>query len=237
MSRMPRFFALVWLVVLTTLFLLLIFLGHSVPSEAAPALGLTPTPTATSTRVQVETPTRPPTSTPKPKDDAPDLVIVKRCEPSEVLPGDEVTFTLEVTNRGQESAVGVVVTDEISEYLEILEVTTTQGTVTIEGQTVTVDIGVVGPDFVVEIVIRTRVRDDTPAPVEMENVAVISSPNGGDRTSQTCTQKASQVLPVTGRLLELWPTNVLLGLLLAVVLLGGGVVAAGIRMSRRGAAR
>ena len=239
MVRKPRFFALVWLVVLTALFLLLILLGHSVPSEAAPALGITPTPTATSTRVQVETPTptRPPTSTPKPKEDAPDLVIVKRCEPPEVLPGDEVTFTLEVTNHGRESAVGVVVTDEISEYLEILEVTTTQGTVTIEGQTVTVDVGVVGPDFVVEIVIRTRVRDDTPAPVEMENVAVISSPNGGDRTSQTCTQKTSQVLPVTGRLLKLWPTNVLLGLLLAVVLLGGGVVAAGIRMSRRGAAR
>jgi uncharacterized repeat protein (TIGR01451 family) len=236
---MPRFFPLVWLLVPITLFLLLTLLWHSLPSEAAPALGLTPTSTSTSTRVSVETPTptRPPTSTPKPKDDAPDLVIVKRGEPTEVFPGEEVTFTLEVTNRGQESAVGVVVTDEISEYLEILEVTTTQGTVTIEGQTVTVEVGVVGPDFVVEIVIRTRVRDDTPAPLEIENVAVLSSPNGGDRISQTIILKVSQVLPVTGRLQAFRSNKLLWGLLLAVVLLAGGVVAAGIRMSRRDAAR
>jgi uncharacterized repeat protein (TIGR01451 family) len=75
----------------------------------------------------------PPPSTPT-KEKKPDLVITKRGEPTEALPGEEVTFTLEVTNRGQAAAVDVVVTDDISPYLEILEVTTTQGTVTIESR-------------------------------------------------------------------------------------------------------
>jgi uncharacterized repeat protein (TIGR01451 family) len=158
----------------------------------------------------------------------PDPVIIKRSEPSEALPGQEVTFTLEVTNQGNESAVGVVVTDEVSEYLEILEVTTTQGTVTIEGQKITVDIGVVGPGFVVEIVIRARVRDDAPSPLEIENFARLTSHNGGERISQTVILTVYRPLPVTGGLPAPW---------LICVLLGGALMAAGMRMSRRGVAR
>jgi uncharacterized repeat protein (TIGR01451 family) len=168
----------------------------------------------------------------------PDPAILKRVEPAEALPGEEVTFTLEATNRGQESAWGVVVTDEVSEHLQILEVTTTQGTVTIEGQKVTVDIGVIGPGFVVEIVIRARVREDAPVPLELENVAVLTSPNGGYRTSQTVTVMVpTPMLPVTGGQLVLWPAYVLLGLLLAPVLLGGGLAAVGATISQRGKVR
>jgi len=156
-------------------------------------------------------------------DTVPDPALIKRGEPSEALPGEEVTYTLEVTNRGNESAVGVTVTDELSEYLEILNVTTTQGTVTIEGQTVTVDVGVVGPDFVVEIVIRARVREDAPSPLELENVARLNSHNGGPRTSQMVTVTVFRPLPLTGGLPASW---------LTFVLVGGGLVAAGIGMSK-----
>ena len=241
MSSRPRSFSLMWLMVVTALFLLLAFLWPNVASEAAPALGITPTytPTVTPTPTLTATPTSsvtpPPTPTPRPG--APDLAIAKRGEPPEVSPGEEVTFTLEVTNRGTESAVGVVVTDEVSEYLEILEVTTTQGAVTVDGQKVTVDVGVVGPGFTVEIVIRTRVREDAPAPLEMENVALLTSPNGGDRISQTVTIKVPRLLPVTGKLPPAWLTPVLVGILVTLALVGGGLVAKGIRMSRSDATR
>ena len=122
----------------------------------------------------------------------------------------------------------VVVTDDVSQYLEILEVTTTQGTVTIEGQTVTVEIGVVGPGFVVKIVIRTRLREDTPAPLNLENVAVLTSPNAGQRTSLTVIIHVPGLLPVTGRLLASW---------LAYVILGGGLAALGIRLGKQKLAR
>lgn len=167
------------------------------------------------------------------RDDKPEPVIIKRSEPSETLPGEEVTFTLEATNQGRESAVGVVVTDEVSEYLEILEVTTTQGTVTVEGQTIRVDVGVIGPDFVVVIVIRARVRDDAPSPLELENVARLNSHNGGERFSPPVTVTVSGMLPVTGGQPASWLVNVLLGLLVTLALLDG-LISAGIRMSKRG---
>ena len=231
MSRIPRFFPLtLYRVQYGALLipLLLILLLPSMSSEAAPALGITPTATPTVTPTPTARPTVRPTQTPIPPSGEPDLVIVKRGDPLEALPGEEVTFTLEVTNQGQAAAVDVVVTDDVPQYLEILEVTTTQGTVTIEGQTVTVEVGVVGPGFVVEIVIRTRLREDTPAPLNLENVAVLVSANAGQRTSLPVIIYVPGLLPVTGRLLALW---------LAYVILGGGLAALGIRLGKRKLAR
>jgi uncharacterized repeat protein (TIGR01451 family) len=180
------------------LLLILQSLGVSAAPEAAPNLGITPTPTNTPTTVAptpthtpttvAPTPTHTPTAvaptaTPKAGSNPADPVITKRADVQEAAPGDEVTFTILVTNQGGQAAVDVVVTDELSEYLEILEVTTTQGTVTIEGQKVTVQVGTVGPGFVVEITIRTRVREDTPTPLNLENLALLKSPSSQDRQS------------------------------------------------------
>ena len=231
MSRIPRLFPLtLYRVQYGALLipLLLILLLPSMSSEAAPALGITPIATPTVTPTPTARPTVRPTQTPIPPSGEPDLVIVKRGDPLEALPGEEVTFTLEVTNQGQAAAVGVVVTDDVPQYLEILEVTTTQGTVTIEGQTVTVEVGVVGPGFVVEIVIRTRLREDTPGPLDLENVAVLVSPNAGQRISLPVIIHVPGLLPVTGRLLASW---------LAYVILGGGLAALGIRLGKQKLAR
>jgi uncharacterized repeat protein (TIGR01451 family) len=173
-------------ITLVVLVLLAVFLWPSMSLQASspPALGITPTPTSP------PEPTPLPGATPTPgspsgddDEDGPDPVITKRGEPSEAMPGQEVTFTIEVTNRGRQAAVDVVVTDDVPEYLEIMEVTTTQGIVTVEGQRVTVEVGTVGPGYFVEIVIHTRVRSDTPALTVMENVAILKSPNGGERTT------------------------------------------------------
>ena len=121
-----------------------------------------------------------------------------------------MTWTIWVTNEGEKAAVGVVVTDEIPEYLEILEVTTTQGTVHIDGQVVTVEVGTVGPGFVVVIVIRTRVRPDAPAPLEVSNMAVLRSPNGGNRDSPLVVIRvpSTALLPKTGGVVPVWGTLV-----------------------------
>jgi uncharacterized repeat protein (TIGR01451 family)/LPXTG-motif cell wall-anchored protein len=190
---------------------------QGMPVNAAPPdpevvnLGITPTPTSVSG----------PTATPETGVKVVDPVITKRGEPAEALPGEEVVFTIEVTNQGQNAAVGVLVTDELPEYLEIVEATTTQGTVRVEGQVVYVEVGVVGPEFLVVIVIRTRVRPDAPIPLELQNVAVLHSPNGGNRTSPpvVITIPDEVLLPQTGGTTVAW--GILAGGLLSLIGLAG----------------
>jgi uncharacterized repeat protein (TIGR01451 family) len=183
-----------------------------------PAMGITPTPTFTPTATP--SPEASPTATPPAKEvGGVQAAITKRSDKDVLQPGDKVTFTIEATNTGDQAAVNVVVTDEISEWLEILDVTTTQGTATVDGQTVTVDVGVIGPEFVVQIQIQAQLREDTPIPIEIENVAVLQSPNGGEEQSAPVVLRVLTLLPETGAHLTLWLPLVLIGL----ASVGGGV--------------
>jgi uncharacterized repeat protein (TIGR01451 family) len=149
----------------------------------APVAGITVTPTREPTiTVSPTVPTL--TPTPKPTRPTPkytDPVILKSADPAEVRPGEEVTFTVIARNEGNIAAVDVVVTDDIPAYLEILEVTSTQGEITIEGQRITVQVGTIGPGYEVQIVIRALVRAETPAPLTLENVAILSCPNCAEK--------------------------------------------------------
>jgi uncharacterized repeat protein (TIGR01451 family) len=204
--------------------LMLVVVLHALPAGAAPPeeplMGITPTATNTPTSAPVDTPTPTsvpadtPTPTPVRRPPEVDPVITKVGGPAVALPGDEVTFTIEVTNRGQAAAVDVVVTDDVPAYLEILGVTTTQGTAYAQGQKVVVEVGTVGQDFVVRIVIRTRVRPDTPAPVEMENVAVLRSPNAGELWTSPVIIRVPALMPETGYSTTFWAILVMAGALL-----------------------
>jgi uncharacterized repeat protein (TIGR01451 family) len=190
---------------------------------AAPLLGITPTftPTITPTFTPVV-----PTSTPIPTPDPTrvDPAITKRGDPSEAYPGEEVTFIIEVTNNGPHAAVDVVVTDEVPEYFDILSATTSQGTVTVDGQTIIADIGTVGPGFVVEIVIHTRLQQDAPAPLSLENVASLNSPNGGSVISNpVIITILDPLLPVTGGTSPSWLAGTVLGVGLIILGLWLGI--------------
>ena len=198
-----------------------------VDAQGNVAVGITPTPTFTPTFTPTVTPTVVPEETPPPREpdvQMADPVIIKRGEPSEAFPGELVTFVLEVTNFGNTAAVDVVVTDQVSDFLEILEVTSTQGEVRVEDQLVTVEVGIVGPDFLVEIVVRARVRDGTPVPLDIVNTAELSSPNGGNRTTRpvTISVPVSVLMPTTG-LSTVRPRGTLL-ILFAAVFVGVGLV-------------
>jgi uncharacterized repeat protein (TIGR01451 family) len=110
-------------------------------------------------------------------------------------PGDELSFSLRVENGGDEPAVDVIVTDDLSKDLEVLEVTTTKGRATVEGQRVTVDgIDTVDRGFPVEVEVLVRVRDDAPAPLEVKSMAYVKSANCGEHSAE-CIWWG---LPVTG---------------------------------------
>jgi uncharacterized repeat protein (TIGR01451 family) len=209
---------------------LLVMLG-GMEAAAAPspaiALGITPTftPTATSTVTPTPTPTITPTPPSRSRGDC-DPIITKRAEPAEARPGDEVLFTIEVTNRGQTASINTVVIDDIPGYLEILDVSTSQGTWEKKGQQVIVKIGVIGQGYVVEILIYTRVREDAPAPLAVENLVTVRSDNCPEPSARALVQIVGDPgrLPVTGGHSTWW--------LLAAVL-GTGLVGMSLALSRR----
>ncbi len=112
-----------------------------------------------------------------------DPVVTKRSSVQQAAIGDVVIFTLEVFNRGTVAAENVVVTDEIHEALDILEVTTTRGTVSVVGNTVEVTIGTLNPSETVTITIRTRVSQRAVAGTTIPNVALVSATGIGSRPS------------------------------------------------------
>jgi uncharacterized repeat protein (TIGR01451 family) len=167
--------------------------------------------------------TAPPKPTRRPVEIKP--VITKWVTPQDVSPGEVVTYTIQATNYGRDAPIDVVITDIVSEHMEVITATTTQGTVEIEGQTVVASVGVIGKNFVVEVDIRTRVRDDVPVPFEIENTAAFNSPNGGNHTSQPVIVSVFEsgqapLLPATGRSHAHW------GILLVVAIGGAAMIAA-----------
>jgi len=195
----------------------------------APLAGITVTPTDMPTATPTVTPTLTP-GVPVTRHEFTDPVIQKIADPREVKPGEDVIFTLHVVNRGNVAAVEVVVTDDIPAYLEIREVTTSQGKASFVGQRVTVQVGTMGPDFAVTILIHTRVKDDTPAPLTVENVAILACPNCSDRWARAEVDIIGIMtdpprLPPAGGLGSWW---------MVAACLGTGLVGLSLALSKRG---
>lgn len=176
----------VWipLLVLSLLVFSKAFVVGAAPPKV-PSLGITVTPT-----MSAATPTPTPTSPTRC-----DPILRKQVSPGVVAPGDEVLFTITAVNVGRGAAVDARVLDRVPDYLEILEVSVTpqdqgQEVLPRSGQAVVVDVGTLGQDFVVEIQIRARVREDalvrqdSNGQVCVENVAEFWAPNCPSRRAE-----------------------------------------------------
>jgi uncharacterized repeat protein (TIGR01451 family) len=168
------------------------------PTSAAPLLAVTGTPTEpptptnrpTATQGPQPTPTAAPTNTPKPHNPSSgsaDPAITKSASPSQARIGDEVTFTIRVTNEGDATARDVFVNDPIPDYLDILDVSASRGDVAINGKTVVVTIGDLAPGEVVTIRIRTRVNERAQPPGG-RNVATVATTSPGDDPSNNLSE-------------------------------------------------
>src|SRR6266536_2867248 len=169
-------------VLLTIGIVLLVMIGlpETRPTTAAPLLVVTGTPQEPPTR---EPPTEAPPSTSVPpsqptekpsRHKVGDPAVTKSVNPTEARIGDEVVFTLDVTDRGEKDATDVVVRDEIPDYLDIIETTASRGAVSTEGRTVIVNIGTITPDEQITITIRTRVNERAQPPGG-RNVATLTT--------------------------------------------------------------
>jgi uncharacterized repeat protein (TIGR01451 family) len=122
-------------------------------------------------------------------DDDGDVSLEKRADVASAISGDVVEFTLIVNNEDGRSD-DVIVVDDLPEGYEIIEATTTWGTVEVEGNTVRVEIGPLYSDDEVIIRIVTRIdcepdeEDRTANQVQFEeetiNTGIITSSSDDD---------------------------------------------------------
>jgi uncharacterized repeat protein (TIGR01451 family) len=156
---------------------------------AVPPAAVTGTPTEQPTRTPTNTPNNPiptPTNTPRPsKPGLADPLITKAVNVAEARIGDEVTFTIKVTNKGNDFAEDVVVTDPLPDYLDVIEATTTRGNVSSSGRTVIVDIGRVAPGEEITIRIRVRVNERAQPPEGRNGVTLVTSSPSDDPRNNT----------------------------------------------------
>ncbi len=191
--------------------ILLMIAGASVGTTgtaAAPLMAITNTaepPTRTPTSMPTRTPAPGPTKTPGPtptytpssKPDLADPAITKSSSVSDAKIGDEITFTIRVTNKGPGTAEDVVVTDPIPDYLDVIEATTTRGNVSSKGRTVIVTIGKVPAGDEVNIHIRVRVNERAAPPGGRNSVSLTTSSPGDDPSNNSSDVTFGIIGPVT----------------------------------------
>jgi uncharacterized repeat protein (TIGR01451 family) len=143
-------------------------------NSATPSASPTPSPTDDDTTTDPDPdPTNSPT-TAATRPPAPDPAIVKSVDRPVAEIGELVQFTLIVSNLGGSTAEGVVVDDNVPSFLDIVDVTTTKGELSVSGNAVRVTIGSLAPGEVVTIIIVARVRE-APAAGQNTNVAIVMS--------------------------------------------------------------
>ena len=193
----------------------MVFLFGRPVTVAGSGLGFTPTYTPTAT---------PPSTTPEPPPPSPRLTITKTADPTEVLPGDLVTFVIQVCNAGDATAENVIVSDALPAELEVMSASASQGPAIVVGNGVRAEFGDLLPGTCAELTIVARVRADVSPCSEIGNVATI-----GDLVSNwvwVTTPCPPPLLPESGRLVA---QSVVVGLLAV----GAGLLAAGLVLGAR----
>jgi uncharacterized repeat protein (TIGR01451 family) len=100
------------------------------------------------------------TSGPTPTPTGAVLGVSKSADTDAPSPGTELTYTIVVRNTGDAPARSVTVEDTVPSALEIDDVTTSAGTATVSGQTVTVVIPELAAGASATVTIATTVRED-----------------------------------------------------------------------------
>jgi uncharacterized repeat protein (TIGR01451 family) len=143
-------------------------------------VGPCPTPRPTPSPVPSASPTPCPTPSPTPAPQ-PDLSVSKTDAPDPVQSGEQLTYTIVVTNAGAAPATEVSVRDQLPDKLHFNSVTSTQGSCTrstskkpkTKGGTVTCSVGTLGAGGSATITVLTKATK----PVTLRNTATATASN------------------------------------------------------------
>jgi uncharacterized repeat protein (TIGR01451 family) len=197
----------------------LTFLFGQPSTAVGSGMGFTPTPTEPTVTITRTKPTPQPVCK---------LEITKTANPTELLPGDLVTFVIQVCNVGDKTCEDVVVSDDLPDELEVVSASASQGRAVVVGNDVRAEFGDLLPGVCAELTIVARVRDDVDLCTQFTNVATI-----GDDVVSNLVTLTVPCLPESGEIgvrNEDVATQVVVAGLLAV---GMGLLATGLALRAR----
>jgi uncharacterized repeat protein (TIGR01451 family) len=143
-----------------------------------------------------------------------DVAIVKTAAPEPVDQGTNLTYTLQITNNGPGVAQGVAVSDPLPTQVTFVSVSTTQGTCTQSGGTVTCNIGTMSVGGLAIVTINTTAVTFS-STTQADNTASVSSTTSDPNLANNMSSTISTIQS---------PTAVQLSSFRAQNLAGGGVV-------------
>ncbi len=155
----------------------------------------------------------------------PDLVLTKSVAPSVAQVGDEVVYTLTLSNRGSVAAVDVTVEDPLPPFLRLIEAGASAGTVQTVGNGVQVALPTLTPGETVTITIRAAVTA-LPVPPDNRNLATARTSSSeittdNNTSSATINSPPPATLPLTAG----YPVRPLFTLIgLALLAIGMGIL-------------
>ena len=124
-----------------------------------------------------------------------DLVIFKADSPDPVTAGEQLTYTLSVSNNGPSPATGVTVVDTLPAGVSYQSSSASQGTVSQSGNTVTANVGSLASGGSATVTIVVTVNPDTRG--TLTNEATVSGnetdTNPGNNSDDEPTQIATEV--------------------------------------------
>jgi len=177
--------------------LAILALGWGLRAQAAPPLNQTvPTPTPPTI------PTPPRGVTPHPPDEVPPadraLVLIMKVEPQDILPEDELEFSLWLTNATSSAITGLVLRDPLDPALHLLEVSATQGAAELRDATLMVHLGTLEAGQATLLILRARVAAEAqPGQIILNQVTAFF--DGGQAISNVAAAGLPPVrLPATG---------------------------------------
>jgi len=158
-----------------------------------------------------------------------DPAIVKLVDPKFALPGEDVRWTIVVTNPHSVAINNVTFVDNFPSQLEIISTSADNnvGSLVVNGNTLTYSIVVINPGQSVRVNVLTRIRKGTPMPFIITNTVNLTNGLVGSSSSIIASASASVYsvgsLPATG-FAPAWREPLFIGLAVLLALFGIGTV-------------
>lgn len=119
-------------------------------------------------------------------------------------PGDVVSWTINIYNPSGVTLAPVSVYDMLDARLSFLSASTSKGTVSVNGQQILVSLESLNAGESVQIVLQTRVRENTVVPTVIPNQATLLTPRDTIVSNPTIVTIVPPYLPQTGNFRSAW---------------------------------